>query len=136
MSKDQIGTAEIGLMGMAAGAAPTSEEAVQRSISQGLAGVLADARRSNPNALSAPPRVTVAGAPTVVTARGGEPVGRGWEEPLPLTLPPGQRIIEGLVNAALPSPAMEKLRASVRSLTAEQRAELLKGFEAHAQGPS
>jgi hypothetical protein len=60
----------------------------QASIDDAMAGARADARRSNPNAVQPVAKVG--------------PKGTGWVDPRPLALPPGQRPIERLVNAALP----------------------------------
>ena len=54
----------------------------------------------NPNHFEPPSKVTVAGAVPVVEA--GSPRRNGWAEPAPLRPPPGQEIIERLVNAAFP----------------------------------
>ncbi len=68
---DQLGTAELGLLGMGRGGSPTEAD-IQRGISVAMAGVTGRDARHNPNALSPADPVRVAGAPTVVD---GE---RGW----------------------------------------------------------
>jgi hypothetical protein len=60
----------------------------QASIDDAMAGVRADARRSNPNAVQG------------VAAAG--PKGTGWVDPRKLESPPGQDAIERLVRDALP----------------------------------
>ena len=77
--------------------APTDEE-IQRDILRNMAGVIKDAR-SNPNALNAPVKVAPANAQRVEAVDGSR---NGWREQQKTTLPPGQDIIEGLVNSLLP----------------------------------
>ena len=62
---DQLGTAELGLLGMGRGGSPTEAD-IQRGISVAMAGVTGRDARHNPNALSPADPVRVAGAPTVV----------------------------------------------------------------------
>ena len=77
---------------------PGAEE--NRRIQAGIDAVMRDIisdPRKNPTAMPPSETVTVVGAPKVVTASE-----RGWAEQAPLALPPGQDLIERLVNAALP----------------------------------
>lgn len=77
---------------------PGAEEnrRIQAGIDAVMRDIIADPRK-NPTAMPPSETVTVVGAPKVVTA--GE---RGWQEEQPLTSPPGQDVIERLVNAELP----------------------------------
>jgi hypothetical protein len=56
--------------------------------------VVADSRRSSPTERRGVLPERPAAAPA--------PAGTGWREPPPLRLPPGQDLIERMVNAALP----------------------------------
>jgi hypothetical protein len=103
---------------------PQGEELarIQRGIDQTIRAVAAD--RYNPTALPRSETVTVVGAPKVA----GEP-DRGWQREQPITSPPGQSAIERLVNAALPHPGMEQIKAQIRALTPAQRVQLLRQIE-------
>jgi len=70
--------------------APSDAELAQifRGIDETMNDVLRRDARNNPNALEPPPKVTAQGT--------------GWIEPAPLSPPPGQDVIERMVNAALP----------------------------------
>jgi hypothetical protein len=59
--------------------------------------VVADSRRSAPNDR----RGVLPSTPTASQPASG-PAGSGWRDQAPLTLPPGQALIERMVNAALP----------------------------------
>jgi hypothetical protein len=94
---------------------------IQRGLFETMGAIVAD--RYNPiNSLPRSETVTVEGAPKVTTA--------GWVEPRPITSPPGQDAIERLVNAALPHPNMEQIRAQIKGLTPGQREQLLRQIEA------
>src|ERR1700747_781227 len=86
----------------------------QANINRAMFDVMRDARRSNPNALAVPEKAV--------------PQGSGWQPQRPLEMPPGQRLIEGLVNAALPHGGRRlELRASELAkagLSEEVRAQL------------
>jgi hypothetical protein len=100
---------------------------IQRGIDATMGAIIAD--RYNPiNSLPPSGTVTVIGATEVKTAfdPGG---GRGWVEPRPITSPPGQDAIERLVNAALPHPGMEQIKAQIGALTPAQRVQLLRQIE-------
>ena len=76
---------------------PTEEERrIQEGIDATMREVVRHDARHNPNALSAPVNVTPIGAQRVDAAD------NGWAEEKPLRLPPGQDVIERLVNAELP----------------------------------
>ena len=115
---DQLGTAELGLLGMGRGGSPTEAD-IQRGISVAMAGVTGRDARHNPNALSPADPVRVAGAPTVVD---GE---RGWAPAKPLAPPMGQDRMAQLADHFLPSARVERLRADWAKLTPTQQAELL-----------
>jgi hypothetical protein len=68
----------------------------QAEIDQAMLGVIADARRSNPNAHELPIKVLPVGAAEAKV--GAEAPRRGWAEEVPLSLPPGQDAIERLVK--------------------------------------
>lgn len=97
--KDRPSSEEIAFRGLANFRQPTEAE-IQRGIDAAMADVIRRDARHNPNALDPPARVQVVGAPTVVDA--DSPRQRGWVDPKPLEPPPGQDVIERLVNAALP----------------------------------
>jgi hypothetical protein len=114
---------------------------IQRGISETMGKIISD--RYNPaNSLPPSPTVRVEGATEVKTAfdPGG---GRGWAEPRPITSPPGQEAIERLVNAALPhgpqfksaADPLEAMRAQIRGLSPEQRAQTLKHLETRKGQP-
>jgi hypothetical protein len=120
MANDQLGTAELGLLGMGRGGAPTEAD-IQNGIDRAMRGVTAD--RYNPNALGPPQAVRVAGAPTVTTV--GE---RGWQPAQPLGPPGGessQRAIKAMADHFLPSGRVERLRELWAKLRPDQQAELL-----------
>jgi hypothetical protein len=99
---DRMGTEEIALSRLGTIGQPSlAEQLEQRRIQEGIARTMRDVvgrdAKHNPNQTVAPERTTPGGAAPVVTA--GE---RGWVEPKPLALPPGQEVIEALCNAALP----------------------------------
>lgn len=100
-----MSTVEIGLARMAFGLAQRSDgEALDNEQTQvGIDATMREvigAASYNPNHFEPPSKVTVAGAVPVVEA--GSPRRNGWAEPAPLRPPPGQEIIERLVNAAFP----------------------------------
>lgn len=96
---DRPGSEEIALTRMFRSAGPTAEElAIQAGISATMRAVITRDARHNPNALSAPVTVRPIGAEPVVTAGSRN----GWADEIPLRLPPGQDVIERLVNAELP----------------------------------
>ena len=93
---DRPGSEEIALTRMFRSRGPTAEElAIQAGISATMRDVITRDARHNPNALSPPVNVTPVGAQRVEAVD-------GWAEEKPLRLPPGQDVIERLVNAELP----------------------------------
>jgi hypothetical protein len=99
MSNDRLSSEEIAFMNMFRSAGPTAEElAIQAGISATMADVIRHDARHNPNALSPPVTVRPIGAEPVVTAGSGN----GWADEVPLRLPPGQDVIERMVNVELP----------------------------------
>ena len=112
MATNDLGTAELGLLGMDRGE-PTAAD-IQRGIDRTMAETVRD-RPYAPKFVEA--NVRVAGAPTVVT--------RGWVEPKPYSPPPGQAAIEQLANHFLPSARVERLRAMWATLRPDEQAELL-----------
>ena len=105
---------------------------IQRGISETMGAIIAD--RCNPTAMPPSERVTVVGAPQVATASEPE-IGRGWQRERPITSPPGQEAIERLVNAALPHGPLEAMRAQIRGLSPEQRAQTLTELETRKGQP-
>lgn len=96
MANDRVTSEEIAFMNMFRSAGPTAEElAIQAGISATMADVITRDARHNPNALSPPVNVSLVGAQRVEAVN-------GWAEEKPLRLPPGQDVIERLVNAELP----------------------------------
>jgi hypothetical protein len=122
---------------------PQGEELrrIQAGINRTLSDIVAD--RYNPvHGLPPSPTVTVVGAAEVKEPF--EPgAGRGWAEPRPITSPPGQEAIERLVNAALPhgpqfksaADPLDAMRAQIRGLSPEQRAQTLKHLETRKGQP-
>jgi hypothetical protein len=97
--EDRISGEEIAFRGMTNYRPPTDAE-VQAGIDATMRAIINKGARHNPNALAPPAAVRVEGAPRVVDGETRQ--GRGWVDPGPLELPPGQDAIERLVNAALP----------------------------------
>jgi hypothetical protein len=98
MSTEAIAFANLG---RALARKPTEEEReIQRGIDATIRAVAAD--RYNPVHQPASPTVTVQSG--VQTKQANELLVRpkGWVEPVPLAVPPGQDAIERLANAALP----------------------------------
>jgi hypothetical protein len=94
MSNDRPTSEEIAFRGLSNWKQP-SEKEIQAGISATMADVIRHDARHNPNALSAPATVVPVGAQRVEAVD-------GWAEQRPLRLPPGQDVIERLVNAELP----------------------------------
>jgi hypothetical protein len=111
----------------------------QAEIDQAMLGVIADARRSNPNAHELPIKVLPAGATEAKV--GVEPPRRGWQEERPLESPMRtgsfvESVVGGMIDQAFPpSPAeqLARIKAQLRALTSAQREQLLK--ECDASGP-
>jgi hypothetical protein len=113
--------------GVAPGVLETAE--IQRGIDATIRAIAAD--RYNPTtALPRAQTVTVVGAPKVVDGD------RGWQAPEPLASPPGQRQIQALCDAALPSPRVARMQAQFAKLSPEQRETILRGMDAEPGGPA
>jgi hypothetical protein len=104
MTNRPLSTEEIAILNMARVNPAELREQLRKQleIMQAMQGVVADARRSNPNAYGPPNKAIPAGAPMVVEAGETRPRGTGWRDPIPFQQPPGQDIIKRLVNTALP----------------------------------
>jgi hypothetical protein len=74
---------------------------IQAGIDVAMREVIASAGH-NPNRIDAPAKVGIAGAVPVAPSPPLTGRGTGWQEPGPLASPPGQDVIERLVNASLP----------------------------------
>ena len=104
-SGDRPSTEEFAFRGMTSYRQPTEAD-----IQRGIDAAMRDEIRSryNPTVQPALPTVRVEGAPRVVDA---DSMRRsGWAEPKPTGLPPGQDLIEGMVNAALPHGSTSKVK--------------------------
>jgi hypothetical protein len=75
-----------------------ADRRIQAGIDATMREVVRYDARHNPDALSPPVNVRPVGAEPVVTAGSRN----GWADEVPLRLPPGQDVIERLVNATLP----------------------------------